>query len=156
MSMMWQALRLHSANNVPSQVRTLVVPEVPCSVRGHFRQFRALFFGLGRFQRRCAPEIHQDFRFLRLYGTLFNLCTRIWQALPGSRGLGELRRGRTAVTARGERQQPAPQEVAHIAAARGGRGERNAGPSMLSVSSSTYRSLHQSWEISSGTLTPLS
>jgi len=42
-------VRVQSLNNVPSQVRTLVVPEVPGSVRGDFGRFWAVLFNFGRF-----------------------------------------------------------------------------------------------------------
>jgi hypothetical protein len=35
-------IRVHSLNNVPSPVRTLIVPEVPSSVRGDFGRFWAV------------------------------------------------------------------------------------------------------------------
>ena len=58
-------------------VRTLVVPEVPGSVRGDFRRFWAVLFNFGRFQRRNAPKTHLVSKFLGWYGTLFKQCTRI-------------------------------------------------------------------------------
>jgi len=42
-------------NNVTSQVRILVVPEVPGTVRGDVRRFRAVWFNFGRFWRRYSP-----------------------------------------------------------------------------------------------------
>jgi len=42
-------VRVHSLNHFPSQVRTLVVPEVLGSVRGHSRRFWAVLFNFGRF-----------------------------------------------------------------------------------------------------------
>jgi len=74
----WQgaAVRVHSVNNVPSQVRTIVVPETPGSVRGDFRRFWAVLFNFGRFQRRYAPKLRLRSGFLGWYVTLFEACTR--------------------------------------------------------------------------------
>jgi len=52
-----------SLNNVPSQVRTTVVPEVPIARRWDVRRFWAVLINFGRFQRRYAPKTHLDSRF---------------------------------------------------------------------------------------------
>jgi len=62
-------VRVHSLNNVPSQVRTLAVPDVPGFERGDFRRFWAVLFDFGRFQQRYAPKTHLVSRFLCWYGT---------------------------------------------------------------------------------------
>ena len=71
-----QAVRVGSLNNVPSQVRTTLVPEVPSSVRGDFGLFWAVFFDFGRFWRGYAPNTYLVCRFRGWYGTLFKECTR--------------------------------------------------------------------------------
>jgi hypothetical protein len=65
-----------SLNNVPSQVRTTVVPEVPSPRRWEVRLFWAVLISFGRFQRRYAPKTHLDSGFQARYGTLFKECTR--------------------------------------------------------------------------------
>ena len=42
-------IRVHSLNNVPSQVHTPHIPEVSSSLRGEFRRFWAVLFNFGRF-----------------------------------------------------------------------------------------------------------
>jgi len=68
-------LRVHSSNNVPSQVRTLVLLEVLRCVRGDFRRIRAVLFNFGRFQRGYAPKTHLVCKFLGWYGTLLKEST---------------------------------------------------------------------------------
>ena len=63
-------LRVGSLNNVPTQVRTTVVPEVPSAQRGDVRRFWAVLIKFGRFQRRYAPKTYLDSRFQARYGTL--------------------------------------------------------------------------------------
>jgi len=46
-------------NNVPSQVRTTVVPEVPSARRSDVRRFSAVLINFWRFQRRYAPKPHR-------------------------------------------------------------------------------------------------
>ena len=53
-------LRVGSLNNVPSQVRTTVVPEVPSARRWEVRRFWAVLISFGRFQRRYTPKTHLD------------------------------------------------------------------------------------------------
>jgi hypothetical protein len=77
MKMLKDRIRVHNLNIVPSQLRTLVVPEVPSSVRGDFRRFWAVSFNFGRLWPRYAPKTHPGTRFLGWYGTLFKECTRI-------------------------------------------------------------------------------
>jgi len=101
LSAVWSSLvppyiRVGSLNNVPSQERTIVVPEVPTARRWDVRQFWAVFIDFGRFQRRYAPKIHPNSMFQARYGTLFKECTRTrhhfylfamwwmtWRAVPG-------------------------------------------------------------------------
>jgi hypothetical protein len=71
------ALRVGSLNNVPSQVGTTVVPEVPTARRWDVRRFWAFLIKFGRCQRRYAPKTHLDSRFQARYGTLFKECTRM-------------------------------------------------------------------------------
>ena len=47
---------MHSLNNTPNQVRTLVVLEVPGSVPGDVQRPCAIFSGLKRFQRRYDSQ----------------------------------------------------------------------------------------------------
>jgi hypothetical protein len=72
----WYRVRVGSLNNVPSQVRTTVVPDVPTARRWDVRRFWAVWINFGRFQRRYAPKTHLDSRFQARYGTLFKECTR--------------------------------------------------------------------------------
>ena len=65
-----------SSNDVASQVRTVVVPEAPGSVRGEFRRFSATLFNFRRFRCRYAPKIHLASTFLGCFGTLFEECAR--------------------------------------------------------------------------------
>jgi len=69
-------VRVGSLNNVPTQVRTTVVPEVPSAQRWDVRRFWAVLIKFGRFQRRYAPKTYLDSRFQARYGTLFKECTR--------------------------------------------------------------------------------
>jgi hypothetical protein len=66
-------VRVGFLNNVPSQVRTVVVPEVPSARRWDVRRFWAVLINFGPFQRRYAPKTHLDPRFQARYGTLFKL-----------------------------------------------------------------------------------
>jgi len=70
-------VRVGSLSNVPSQVRTTVVPEVPSARRWDVRRCWAVLINFGRFQRRYAPKTHLDSRFQARYGTSFKECTRI-------------------------------------------------------------------------------
>ena len=49
-------VRVASLNNVPSQVRTIVVPEVPIARPWDVPRFWAVLINFGRFQRRYAPK----------------------------------------------------------------------------------------------------
>jgi hypothetical protein len=49
-------MRVHRSNNVPSQLRTLVVQEVVGTLQGDFRRFWAVFSILGDFKVVTLPE----------------------------------------------------------------------------------------------------
>jgi len=49
-------LRVISSNNVPTQVRTLIVPEVSGTMRDDFRRFWAVLFNLGDFSVGTLPK----------------------------------------------------------------------------------------------------
>ena len=53
-------MRVHSFNNVPSQVRTLVAADVPGLVRGDFGDFRRFCSILGEFNVGTIPK-HTSF-----------------------------------------------------------------------------------------------
>jgi len=84
--MTWRAISTSALfNHVPSQVRTLIVPEVLGSVRDNFRRFSAILFNFGAIFAWVRSQNTPSFQ---VPGLVRNIIQRVhsYQALPQSSG----------------------------------------------------------------------